>query len=115
MSENRRKTKTNNLIIDMHTNKVMGKQAMITETRELVQLMNPNDPMQPAQIQRLLALNEELREALNKLEKAQRDVIDRELVDVDKRVVSSVQKYYNNYHSTTVSHSFVEPQEQRYK
>ena len=77
---------------------------MITKTREeLVQLMTPNDPMQPAQIQRLLALNEELREALNELEKAQQDIIHRELVDVDKRVDSSVLKYYDNNNSTTMS------------
>ena len=78
LSENRRKAKTNDLIIDMHTNKVMGKQAMITETRELVQLLMVDDPMRPAQIQRLLDLNEELRDALNGLEMAQKDLIQRE-------------------------------------
>jgi hypothetical protein len=62
MAENRRKAKTNDLIIDMHTNKVlMGKQALITETRELVHLMAPEDPMRPVQIQKLVQLNEELR------------------------------------------------------
>ena len=64
---------------------------MITETRELVQLMTPDDPMRPAQIQRLLELNEELREALNELETAQKNVINRESADVEKRVVEGVE------------------------
>ena len=78
LSENRRKAKTNDLIIDMHTNKVMGKQAMITETRELVQLLMVDDPIRPAQIQRLLDLNDKLKEALSDLEMAQKDLIQRE-------------------------------------
>ena len=48
------------------------------ETRELVQLFVVDNPMRPAQIQSLLDLNEELREALNGLETAQKDLIQRE-------------------------------------
>jgi hypothetical protein len=79
MAENRQKTKTNGhiLIDDMHTSNVMGRQAMITKTRELLQL--------PAQIQRVFVPNEEFREALNKLERAQQHVIHRKLVDVENQ------------------------------
>ena len=104
MAENRRKAKTNDLLIDIHTNKVMGKQAMITETRELLHLMTPDDPMQPAQIQILLELNEELRQALKELEKAQQHVINRELLDVDPRMEYSVQ---NNNNKGTSNNLFL--------
>ena len=54
-----RKAKMNDLIIDTHAKKVMEKQAMITKTRDLVPLMTPEDPMQPAQIQILIQVNDE--------------------------------------------------------
>ncbi len=106
MAENRRKAKTNDLLIDMHTNKVMGKQAMITEARELVNLMTPDDPMRPAQIQRLLELNEELRQALKELENAQQHVIKRELLDVVDPMEYSVQ---NNNNKGTINNLFLLP------
>ena len=100
MAENRRKAKTNDLLIDMHTNKVMGKQAMITETRELVNLMTPDDPMRPAQIQRLVELNEELRQALKELENAQQHVINRELLDLDPRMEYSAVQHNHDKKGT---------------
>ena len=114
MAENRRKAKTNDLLIDMHTNKVMGKQAMITETRELVNLMTPDDPMRPAQIQRLVELNEELRQALKELENAQQHVINRELLDLDPRMEYSAVQHNHDKKGTndnlvvlpTTSHAF---------
>ena len=93
----------------MHTNKVMGKQALITETRELVHLMAPEDPMRPAQIQKLVQLNEELREALNKLEQAQQSVIHRELEDVDNRVDYSVEYCDDNSTGTRNTMLFLLP------
>ena len=77
---------------------------MITETRELVNLMTPDDPMRPAQIQRLVELNEELRQALKELENAQQHVINRELLDVVDTMEYSVQ---NSNNKGTINNLFL--------
>ncbi len=84
MNEGRMTSKANDCIIGMHTRKVASVRTMISETKDLLEVIDRTDERRAALINKLFALNEQLYTCIEKCEQAEDCIINDERKQIVK-------------------------------
>lgn len=79
MNEGRMTSKTNDRIIEKHTRKVASVQTLISETKDLLRILDSTDERRAALVEKVFALNEELHRCIEKREDVEDSIINKEL------------------------------------